>query len=101
MPDGIQDIQTGAKKITDVLLVKKQKYDAKYPSQIVNSNTVTDNKSTNTNSNPNVVKVDPPAPIFKIDNCKVTDILNKICALCEDRYYRSGSQCLLVKEVCK
>ncbi len=49
MPDGIQDIQSGVKKITDVLLVKKQKYDAKYPPQIINSNTVPDNKSTNNN----------------------------------------------------
>jgi len=39
--------------------------------------------------------------VFKIDNCKIVDQKNKICALCEDRFYRSASSCLMVNENCK
>lgn len=91
LPDDIQALQTGAKKMPDILMDKKAKYDAAYAQ---NSSPQSTPQSTQT--------ILPPQPApFSINNCRVPDPVNKICALCEDRYYRSGSQCLKVKDTCR
>lgn len=76
LPDDIQALQTGAKKMSDILLEKKSKYDAAYPK--------------NSSSGP-ILVLPPVEKPFSINNCKVPDSVNKICALCENRYFRSGS----------
>jgi hypothetical protein len=93
LPDEIQALQTGAKKMSDILMEKKDKYEAAYPQDTFAQTTP---QSTQTFLQPPAVEKP-----FSINNCRVADPINKICALCEDRYYRSGNQCSKVKDTCK
>jgi hypothetical protein len=85
VPSEIQSVQSGEKTLNQLVSEKKIKFD-KYIAQAIKS----DQSSSSSASQ-----------VFKIDKCKIVDPQNKICALCEDRYYRSGSACLIVSDNCK